>query len=133
MEDGGWRTEDGGWRIEDGGRRTEDGQNGRLTVIVVSRPGVLKEADEFVTRVHAETVETFIATERIDPATVDIVGFHGQTVIHKPAEQLTVQIGDGAALARRGSRTARSSPRRNTKLSQPLVTAVRVKPARSGC
>jgi anhydro-N-acetylmuramic acid kinase len=65
----------------------------------VSRPGVLKEADEFVTRVHAETVEAFIATERIDPATVDIVGFHGQTVIHKPAEQLTVQIGNGAALA----------------------------------
>ena len=67
----------------------------------VSRPGVLREADAFVTRVHAETVEAFIATEHIDPATVDIVGFHGQTVIHKPAEQLTVQIGDGAALARR--------------------------------
>jgi len=67
----------------------------------VSRPGVLKEADEFVTRVHADTVEAFIATEHIDPATVDIVGFHGQTVLHKPAAQLTVQIGDGAALAKR--------------------------------
>ena len=35
----------------------------------------------------------------IDPATVDIVGFHGQTVIHRPAERFTVQIGDGAQLA----------------------------------
>jgi len=67
----------------------------------VSRPGILKEADDFVTRVHAETVETFIAKERIDPAGVAVVGFHGQTVIHKPAERLTVQIGDGAALAKR--------------------------------
>ncbi len=66
-----------------------------------SRPGVLKEADAFVTDVHAETVENFIAREGIDRAAVAIVGFHGQTVIHKPAARLTVQIGDGAALARR--------------------------------
>jgi len=67
----------------------------------VSRPGVLKQADDFVTRVHAETVEDFIAKERIDRGSVAIVGFHGQTVIHKPAAQLTVQIGDSAALAKR--------------------------------
>ncbi len=29
-----------------------------------------------------------------------MVGFHGQTVLHRPAARLTVQIGDGAALAR---------------------------------
>src|SRR5262249_5461371 len=29
------------------------------------------------------------------------VGFHGQTVLHRPEQRLTVQIGDGAALARR--------------------------------
>lgn len=67
----------------------------------VSRPGVLAEADEFVTRVQAETVEAFLKTERIDPATVDVVGFHGQTVLHRPDKRLTVQIGDGLALARR--------------------------------
>jgi anhydro-N-acetylmuramic acid kinase len=67
----------------------------------VSRPGVLKEADAFVTAVHAETVETFLAGEQIDPASVALVGFHGQTVLHKPSARLTVQIGDGAALARR--------------------------------
>jgi anhydro-N-acetylmuramic acid kinase len=66
-----------------------------------SRPGVLANADEFVTRVHADTVESFIAKECIDPAAVAIVGFHGQTVLHKPAAGLTVQIGDGAVLARR--------------------------------
>ncbi len=34
-------------------------------------------------------------------AGVAVVGFHGQTVLHRPAQRLTVQIGDGAALARR--------------------------------
>ncbi len=66
-----------------------------------ARPGVLAEAEDFVTAVHAETVEALIAREHIDRAGVALVGFHGQTVIHKPAAQLTVQIGDGAALARR--------------------------------
>ena len=66
-----------------------------------SRPGVLTEAEAFVTDVHAQTVEDFLKTEHIDKRHVAIVGFHGQTVLHKPAEKLTVQIGDGPALARR--------------------------------
>jgi anhydro-N-acetylmuramic acid kinase len=65
------------------------------------RPGVLTEAEAFVTSVHAEAVETFLATERIDKGNVAIVGFHGQTVLHRPQARLTVQIGDGAALAQR--------------------------------
>jgi anhydro-N-acetylmuramic acid kinase len=65
------------------------------------RPGVLKEAEAFVTSVHAEAVETFLATERIDKGDVAIVGFHGQTVLHRPEARLTVQIGDGAAVAHR--------------------------------
>ena len=31
--------------------------------------------------------------------TIDVIGFHGQTVLHRPERQLTVQIGDGRALA----------------------------------
>ncbi len=66
-----------------------------------ARLGVLREAEEFVTRVHAEAMEAFLRAEHIDKSGVAIVGFHGQTVLHKPAARLTVQIGDGAALARR--------------------------------
>jgi anhydro-N-acetylmuramic acid kinase len=65
------------------------------------RPGVLAEAEAFVTAVHAETVETFLKEERIDRSDVAVVGFHGQTVLHRPQARLTVQIGDGAGLARR--------------------------------
>lgn len=66
-----------------------------------ARPGVLAEAEAFVTRVHAEIVEAFLEAERIDKARVAIVGFHGQTVLHRPGQKLTVQIGDGVALAAR--------------------------------
>jgi anhydro-N-acetylmuramic acid kinase len=66
-----------------------------------ARPGVLAKAETLVTAAHAETVERFLADERIDRAGIAIVGFHGQTVLHKPSARLTVQIGDGQALARR--------------------------------
>ena len=66
-----------------------------------ARPGVLAEADAFVTQVHAQAVEAFIKEENINRADVSVVGFHGQTVLHRPAERLTVQIGDGAKLADR--------------------------------
>jgi anhydro-N-acetylmuramic acid kinase len=67
----------------------------------VSRPGVLREADDFVTAVHAQVVEKFLDDEDIDRREISVVGFHGQTVLHKPQMKLTVQIGDGEALASR--------------------------------
>ncbi len=66
-----------------------------------ARPGVLAETEAFITRAHAEAVEAFLDAEGVARSDVAIVGFHGQTVLHKPAARLTVQIGDGAALARR--------------------------------
>lgn len=65
------------------------------------RPGCLPQAEAFLTRAHAEAVEAFLAENGLTPAEIDVVGFHGQTVLHRPREGLTVQIGDGAALARR--------------------------------
>ncbi|AVT81359.1 anhydro-N-acetylmuramic acid kinase [Rhodopseudomonas palustris] len=65
-----------------------------------ARPGVLAEAERAVTIAHAEAVAAFVAQNRLSPESVDIVGFHGQTVLHRPAEKLTVQIGDAKALAK---------------------------------
>jgi anhydro-N-acetylmuramic acid kinase len=64
------------------------------------RPAEIAAAEELVTRAHAEAVESFLATHGLDRRTVDVVGFHGQTVLHRPHDRLTVQIGDGAALAK---------------------------------
>jgi anhydro-N-acetylmuramic acid kinase len=65
-----------------------------------ARPGVLREAERAVTMAHAEAVAAFTAQHRISREDVDIVGFHGQTVLHRPERNMTVQIGDAAALAR---------------------------------
>jgi anhydro-N-acetylmuramic acid kinase len=65
-----------------------------------ARPGVLREAERTVTIAHAEAVAAFIAQNGITREDVDIVGFHGQTVLHRPAQKMTVQIGDANALAK---------------------------------
>src|SRR6201991_2585110 len=65
-----------------------------------ARPGILREAERAVTIAHAEAVASFTAQNRIAREDIDIVGFHGQTVLHRPAQKMTVQIGDATALAR---------------------------------
>ena len=65
-----------------------------------ARPGILREAERAVTIAHAEAVATFTAQNRLSREDIDIVGFHGQTVLHRPEKKMTVQIGDATALAR---------------------------------
>jgi anhydro-N-acetylmuramic acid kinase len=62
-----------------------------------ARPGILAEAERQLTLWHAEAVETFRVAH---PGPVDLIGFHGQTVIHRPERRLTVQLGLGPELAR---------------------------------
>jgi anhydro-N-acetylmuramic acid kinase len=66
-----------------------------------ARPAVLAEAEELVTDMHAEAVEAFLAANGMPPSEVAVVGFHGQTVLHRPDRGLTIQLGNGAALAGR--------------------------------
>jgi anhydro-N-acetylmuramic acid kinase len=65
-----------------------------------ARPGTLAEAERLVTLAHAEAVAAFNAQNHIAAEDIDIVGFHGQTVLHRPDRKLTVQIGDAKALAK---------------------------------
>ncbi len=54
-----------------------------------------------LTERHAEAVKLLITEAGIAREDVAVVGFHGQTLHHDPAHGVTVQIGDGALLARR--------------------------------
>ena len=62
-----------------------------------ARPGILREAERAVTIAHAEAVAAFTSQNHITRENIDIVGFHGQTVLHRPERRLTVQIGDATA------------------------------------
>lgn len=65
------------------------------------RPPRVAAAERLVTERHAAAVDGFLRDNALTAASLDVVGFHGQTVLHRPETGLTVQIGDGAALAGR--------------------------------
>src|SRR6202022_4679413 len=65
---------------------------------VLGGVGPVAEVEDELTRLHAEAVGQFL--RRHSGAAVDIVGFHGHTIRHRPAEHSTWQLGDGALLAR---------------------------------
>lgn len=64
------------------------------------RPGDLADIERELTLRHGEAVRAFLAENALKPSDVDVIGFHGQTVLHRPNLALTVQLGDGALLAR---------------------------------
>lgn len=61
-----------------------------------ARPGALREAEAALTQAHIAAVEQLRADVDGD---IDLIGFHGHTVLHRPDRRLTVQIGDARALA----------------------------------
>lgn len=63
------------------------------------RPALLTEAEDFITESHAEAVDAFLALNGLRRDEIDVIGFPGQTVLHRPQERLTVQLGDGQRLA----------------------------------
>ncbi len=68
------------------------------------RPGCLAEAEAALTLWHAKAVHSFCQQHGLndsEDSKIHLLGFHGQTVLHRPERHLTVQLGDGAALARR--------------------------------
>lgn len=50
---------------------------------------------------HADAVAALLARAGLDAAAVELIGFHGQTLLHAPERRFTRQIGDGARLAAR--------------------------------
>ena len=64
------------------------------------RPGCLGQAEEALTRWHADAVQSFCKESDLSLSNIDLISFHGQTVLHRPERHLTVQIGDGPLLSR---------------------------------
>jgi len=69
------------------------------------RPAVFAEAARAVADEHYEAAAGFLAANGLSFSDLDLIGFHGQTVLHeRPAPGRvgrTVQLGDGERLARR--------------------------------
>jgi len=63
------------------------------------RPGVLCALERELTELNARAAARFLTANGIARSTVDLIGYHGQTVLHDPARAMTVQLGDAALLA----------------------------------
>jgi anhydro-N-acetylmuramic acid kinase len=63
------------------------------------RPGDLATLERELTLAHAQAVRDFLKIAGPQWQRPDVIGFHGQTVLHRPQLGLTVQLGDGALLA----------------------------------
>ncbi len=61
---------------------------------------VTETAERAVTEAHVAAANAWSSMHGIALSSIDLVGFHGQTVTHRPERRFTWQIGDGARLAR---------------------------------
>ena len=64
------------------------------------RPPQLATLENHLTEWHITVVQKFLKNCALTPSNIDIIGFHGQTVLHRPEHRLTVQLGDGGALSK---------------------------------
>jgi anhydro-N-acetylmuramic acid kinase len=66
-------------------------------------PAAFKVAEMALNAAHERAIATVLASAGIDADSIDFIGFHGQTVLHRAPSSTsrgaTRQIGDGAALA----------------------------------
>jgi len=76
-----------------------DEQMKSILAAAVRGKGDLLLAEHVMTLKHAEAVKLLLDKAGLTYKDVQVVGFHGQTVIHRPEEDMTWQIGDGALLA----------------------------------
>tara|TARA_B100001175_G_scaffold252094_1_gene219534 strand:- start:1908 stop:3086 length:1179 start_codon:yes stop_codon:yes gene_type:complete len=60
----------------------------------------LKLLEREITLFHAKVVSDVVDTiSKSDIPEPEIIGFHGQTIFHKPENKISVQLGDGALLS----------------------------------
>ena len=66
---------------------------------VLGGQGPVAAVERALTLKHAEAVRALLREAGRGPADVRVIGFHGHTILHRPEEGRTWQIGDGALLA----------------------------------
>lgn len=76
-----------------------DEQMKAILAAAVRGRGDLLMAEHVMTLKHADAVKSLLDKANLTYKDVQVIGFHGQTVAHRPEEDLTWQMGDGALLA----------------------------------
>ncbi|MDB2414495.1 anhydro-N-acetylmuramic acid kinase [Rickettsiales bacterium] len=61
--------------------------------------GNIEKLESDLTEIHAQIVYELLDKANLSAKDIDVIGFHGHTILHKPEENQTWQIGDGRLLA----------------------------------
>jgi len=68
---------------------------------VLGGDGPVAEVEREMTLAHAELVASLLRDNGLGARDIPVIGFHGHTILHRPQDHRTWQIGDGALLADR--------------------------------
>ncbi len=95
---------DGRDRVETGAFVTlpyDDALRDRLRACLGGRAdgAAVAAVERDLTDAHVGAVAALLAKAGLDSSRVDLIGFHGHTLLHAPDQRRTWQIGDGARLA----------------------------------
>jgi anhydro-N-acetylmuramic acid kinase len=60
----------------------------------------LRDIINHSTEIHAKAIKRLLLKVGYSSQQIDVVGYYGQTLYHKPKERITVQVGDGEKLAK---------------------------------
>jgi anhydro-N-acetylmuramic acid kinase len=73
----------------------------RLANLIYNNPQLheIKIVENELTLLHAQLVNNFLAKNKINRQDIDLIAFHGHTIMHMPQQKITWQIGDANLLA----------------------------------
>ena len=66
---------------------------------VLGGNGPVQAVERALTEAHASAIDGFLSDAGISKDAIDVIGFHGHTILHRPNQGRTWQIGDGPLLA----------------------------------
>lgn len=76
-------------------------------------PQEIRMLERLLTDLHYKAVEELLSLTELDRNQIDVIGFHGHTVTHRPDRGWSWQIGDGGRLAGRSDITVVNDFRSN--------------------
>ena len=79
----------------------EEFRNRLRNVLGTNKSAVTAAIEVDLTEFHAKAVNKLLEQNSLSISNINIIGFHGQTIFHRPSDKVTVQLGDGSALAKR--------------------------------
>lgn len=79
----------------------------------VNRPLNFDNVIFYSTKLHCEAIQQLLEQANYQAEQIDVIGYHGQTLLHKPEYRITVQVGNAQYLAKQLGITVVSDFRHN--------------------